>query len=201
MTIKGEVLETKRLLKELTDFPDHRPIRFIDALNQQRLLPWDFCLAWEDFQNMVQTCFKAKSAGRSFVERGEYDIINEENGALLRVENWTVRPGMTLSMAIILRKSIKKGKHDYRCPSCKSQYTRPAGAAASYVYNLERVRMDKYCRRWFQISSETTIMEIGSHATEQQNGLNSNTSEPSKDDDLMHIQRFHIRVNEIESRR
>ncbi|RPB07441.1 hypothetical protein P167DRAFT_404274 [Morchella conica CCBAS932] len=155
-----------------------------------------------DFQNMVQTCFKANSAGKSFVERGEYDIINEENGALLRVEDWTVRPGMTLSMAIILRKSIKKGENDYRCPACKTQYTRPVGTAAGY--DLERVQcMDKYCKRWFQISSEVTaVATIDAYTiTGEQSDLSSTTSysgEHSKvDDDLTSIQRFHIRVKEI----
>lgn len=37
--------------------------------------------------------------------------------------------------------------------------------------------------------------------SEEQNDLSSNSGKPnSKDDELMHIQRFHIRVNEIDSR-
>lgn len=88
----------------------------------------------KDFRTIVSMCFK-ESAGKSFVERGEYDITNEESGALLRPEDWTVMAGMKLSMAIIIRKNVKKGERDHRCPACGTQYTGPVGTG----YHLERV--------------------------------------------------------------
>jgi hypothetical protein len=81
-----------------------------------------------------------ESAGRSFVERGEYDIVNEESGALMRMEDWhkNIRPGILLSMAIVVRKNIEKGEkgeNGYRCPACKTEYTGSVGTG----YQLERV--------------------------------------------------------------
>ncbi|KAH0608790.1 uncharacterized protein H6S33_001018 [Morchella sextelata] len=195
--VTDEVRETNVVLKRVENgmkyvgfSPDHDPIRFIDALNGQRLLPWELCLKWEDFRSLIQMSFK-ESAGKSFVERGEYDIVNEESGALMRMEDWrnNIRPGILLSMAIVVRKKIEKGENDYRCPACKTEYTGSVGTG----YQLERVNCT-YCKRWFQITSQITVVEIDPDATEQQNGLSSNSGEPSKDDDLMHIQRFHIRA-------
>ncbi|RPB07445.1 hypothetical protein P167DRAFT_579267 [Morchella conica CCBAS932] len=199
MVIDG-VQETNIVLKRVENgmrylgfsTPDNAPIIFIDALGYERPLPYDLCLKYEDFRTIVSMCFK-ESAGKSFVERGEYDITNEESGALLRPEDWTVMAGMKLSMAIIIRKNVKKGGRDHRCPACGTQYTGPVGTG----YHLERVNC-KYCKRWFQITSQIKVVEIDTvDDTEEQNDLGSDSGKPSKDDDLMHIQRFHIRVNEI----
>ncbi|KAI5839119.1 hypothetical protein DFP73DRAFT_221937 [Morchella snyderi] len=124
-------------MKHMGFSPDHEPIRFIDALNGQRLLPWEYCKTWEDFRSLVQMGFK-ESAGKSFVERGEYDIINEESGALLKMEEWgnIIKPGILLSMAIVIRKQMEKGKNDHRCPGCQTRYTGSVGIGNE----LERVK-------------------------------------------------------------
>ncbi|KAI5836806.1 hypothetical protein DFP73DRAFT_570522 [Morchella snyderi] len=198
MVLKNEVRGNSRLLEGLSEFSNQRTIRFIDALDVKRLIPLDLCQQWEDFRTILPMFFR-DSAGKSFVEKGEYDIMNEENGALLRPENWsyTVRAGMTFSMAIVLRKTIVKGENDYRCPACKTRYIRPGDTATGH--GLERVQcVDKYCRRWFQITTQTTVVEVTPFSPELPNDLGSNTSEYSNEDALVHIQRFHIRVDEIE---
>ncbi|KAI5850568.1 hypothetical protein DFP73DRAFT_239062 [Morchella snyderi] len=170
--------------------PDHEPIRFVDALGYERPLPFDLCL---NYENIVSMCFK-ESPGKSFVERGDYDITNEESGALLGPEDWTVTAGMMLSMAIVIRKNVRKGESDHRCPGCGTKYTGHVGTG------YQRVNCT-YCKRWFQITSKITVVDTPPNDPEQKESLSSGTGEPSKNNDLMHIQRFHIRVNEVDSRR
>ncbi|KAI5847033.1 hypothetical protein DFP73DRAFT_362752 [Morchella snyderi] len=126
-------------MKYLGFSPDYEPIMFIDAFNGQSLLPWESCSTWEKFRTLMQMQYSA-SAGRSFVERGEYDIINEESGALLGVQDWrkTIKPGMLLSMAIVLREETEKDENDYTCPVCKTQYAGPVGSSTGHT--LERVK-------------------------------------------------------------
>ncbi|KAG6872910.1 hypothetical protein C0995_005316, partial [Termitomyces sp. Mi166 len=86
------------------------PVRLIDAMNTTIDLPFDLCSTPHDFADLVKFLFR-KHRGRSYVERGQYALTigdKESN----RIDNilWRkhVRPGHTITMNILIRKSDTK---------------------------------------------------------------------------------------------
>lgn len=88
------------------------------------------------FEHFLKSIFK-DSVGGSWVDAGKYEIADEAGGAILNMRKWSdsIKPGMTLSMAMILWKQQVSGNRlKHTCPSCHSPYN------AVKRRDLERVR-------------------------------------------------------------
>lgn len=77
-----------------------------------------------------------RSVGKSWVNAGRYQITNESGGGILTAKDWkdTIKAGMTVSMAMVLRKDADFATTEHDCPSCKSPYH------GSKSKDLERVQ-------------------------------------------------------------
>lgn len=69
---------------------------------------------------MLRVTFR-QSAGRSWVDAGQYELMDERTGGVLTAEEWTssVKPGMLLSMAMVIRIRGSSEAEKQRCPSCE----------------------------------------------------------------------------------
>lgn len=87
------------------------------------------------FQEVLKLNFK-DSIGSSWVDAGRYEIANEAMGTVLTAKDWEdiIEPGMTLSMAMLLRKRNVADTTGHNCPSGDWPYNGAAGK------DLERVR-------------------------------------------------------------
>lgn len=72
------------------------------------------------------------------MEAGRYKIRDETagRGGILTAKEWNnrIKPGMTVSMAMVLRKQVLANKTEHNCPACNSPYTGPKSN------DLERVQ-------------------------------------------------------------
>lgn len=72
------------------------------------------------------------------MEAGRYKIRDETagGGGVLNAKEWnnSIKAGMTVSMAMILRKQVVANKTEHNCPACNSLYTGPKSN------DLERVQ-------------------------------------------------------------
>lgn len=76
---------------------------------------------WQDFHDLVKLNFK-DSAGKGWVNTGQYEISDETTGIVLIAKEWDtlISPGMTLSMAMILEIEVENAEENNKCPSCDS---------------------------------------------------------------------------------
>lgn len=62
-------------------------------------------------------------AGDSFVRRGDYKILAQDNNQVIFPEDFpsAVYPGLTVDMSIVLRQILEVGddNDEYPCPRCK----------------------------------------------------------------------------------
>ncbi|KAI5841980.1 hypothetical protein DFP73DRAFT_586212 [Morchella snyderi] len=100
---------------------DVEVIYFIDAFDRQRVFDFEMCKKWEDFHDLVKLNLK-DSAGKDWVNAGQYEISDETTGIVLTAKKWDtlISPGMTLSMAMILEIEVENAEENGNCPSCDS---------------------------------------------------------------------------------
>ncbi|KAF8054340.1 hypothetical protein FPV67DRAFT_1131236 [Lyophyllum atratum] len=97
-----------------------KPIYFIDAMNIKTSLPMEFCHTRSDFEDLLKFMFR-KRRGRRFVERADYALTNGDAEALNDHKTWhaLVKPGITITMHIVLRLKTQNTANDSRrCPTC-----------------------------------------------------------------------------------
>jgi hypothetical protein len=79
---------------------------------------------WQIFHGYLELSFRNRPGYAKIVQR-EYNIAEEDGeGALITVDTWAqlIRPGMTLSLSMILRKSAAPER---ACPRCNIQCIGP----------------------------------------------------------------------------
>lgn len=78
------------------------------------------------FEDFLKYSFK-ESAGSCWVEAGRYEIVDESGGGVLTSKDWkkNIKPGMRLSMAMVLRKEKAFDTVGHNCPSCNQEYQGP----------------------------------------------------------------------------
>lgn len=77
------------------------------------------------FEDFLKFNFN-RSVGKSWVEAGQYTIRDESasEGGILTAKEWnkSIKAGMTVSMAMVLRRSAAANTTEHDCPSCNSPY-------------------------------------------------------------------------------
>ncbi|THH12861.1 hypothetical protein EW146_g7299 [Bondarzewia mesenterica] len=86
----------------------HKPIRFSDMLGQTIHLPMELCISPEAFPKLFDRLLRlyfSNRAGRSYVERGDYDLTLQLNDALVDPATWSfhVKPGTSINMNAVLK--------------------------------------------------------------------------------------------------
>lgn len=157
-TTLQRIEKSKDIPKTIGWSPDYKPIMFIDALDRRVELPYEWCVTWPAFCDIIKSGFR-RDPESVWVNKGLFEVLNEgENGALITKESWEniLQPGMQLSMAMLLMK--QKSRHqipgEQSCPACETPYK-----GYGKCKDLERVRCAK-CGTWFQVSSEPRIREL-----------------------------------------
>lgn len=89
----------------------------------------------QGFVDFLAFSFK-NSVGKSWVEAGRFKITDEGGGNILSEKEWkdSIKPGMTLSMAMVLRKRDDPDTTEHNCPACEMTYT------GEKTKDLERVK-------------------------------------------------------------
>ncbi|KAL0635228.1 hypothetical protein Q9L58_005874, partial [Maublancomyces gigas] len=170
------------------DTSDCQTIRLIDALDRE-----------SGFEDFLKFNFN-RSFGKSWVEAGRYKIRDETagGGGILTAKEWnnSIKAGMTVSMAMVLRKQVVANETEHNCPACNSPYTGPKSN------DLERVQCKK-CATFFQVSSEPRVVELPDDVTDQGslssstgNAKHMNSSEVVDMDEIQYFRRLHV-LNEL----
>jgi hypothetical protein len=95
----------------------------------------DFCLI---FYGYLELIFKNQRSYAKIVQR-EYNLAEEDGeGALITVDKWAelIKPGMSISLSMILRRSSAPER---ACPRCNTQCSGPELAGRRlrwYVHNI-----------------------------------------------------------------
>ena len=97
------------------------PVRFEDALGRHHIVPSEY--TWDMFEGVILGVFKT-SPGRSFVERGAYDLYNVRNpNMLIEKAQWAgFLPGERIMMAMVVsRPTCQSGRRPNE--SCRSRHS------------------------------------------------------------------------------
>jgi hypothetical protein len=98
--IQRQLARLERFLPKQIDLP---VVRFRDAFNKMRSLPYDLSRQWQTFQGLVAVIFMNRQ-GLHRVNKGQYFVTDVRIGQRLNPTFWSnaIEPGDELSMTMIL---------------------------------------------------------------------------------------------------
>lgn len=109
------------------------------------------------FQEFLAFSFRL-SVGSSWVKDGRYTITDEGAGDILIARAWKsrIKPGMVLSMAMVVRKPHGRSSPAHNCPACGMAH------GGEETMDLKRVRWydDEYVLRKLR-RADSTIIQHG----------------------------------------
>ncbi|KAH8145020.1 uncharacterized protein LAJ45_10930 [Morchella importuna] len=100
---------------------DFEGVIFTDALDRRMALPFEYCATWEQFYGHLKLSFLSLP-GERWVNDGRFEIYDEQNKLALSSEQWNtaIKPGMVISMTMLLHVPSKEHQEGERCPFCQS---------------------------------------------------------------------------------
>ncbi|KAF8541991.1 hypothetical protein BDD12DRAFT_442090 [Trichophaea hybrida] len=93
------------------------PLKLLDALDRELLVPLHLASSFTIFHDILEIMHR-NQPGYTKILQHEYRLADEDsNGTPISVNNWTgiVRPGMSVSLSMVLRKPYTNSR---RCPRC-----------------------------------------------------------------------------------
>ncbi|CAA7264958.1 unnamed protein product [Cyclocybe aegerita] len=111
-------------------FPSRVDITILDVERDKVfVMRVDDCETWEGFHSRLAERFKDPTkAGHGLVQKGQYEIEDEEHNVVITREDWKPKPGMVLGITVVLACTLERraSSASVACPYCESivQYDR-----------------------------------------------------------------------------
>ncbi|PSR84398.1 hypothetical protein PHLCEN_2v5455 [Hermanssonia centrifuga] len=171
-------------------------IYLTDLLDEKVFVPIQHCGSQIEFHQYLKFFFRNR-AGRTFVDRGNYDLTAQSTNQLVIHQSWaeSVKPGMALVMSAL----VKVSKSDRGvCPKCKI-----LNDAASIEDELNEIQCS-YCRTIFRVfddrfeevedeSAQVTGLTTGANSSAQSKaGADRSPHRRTTEDEAQYVRRISV---------
>ncbi|KAI5845578.1 hypothetical protein DFP73DRAFT_526137 [Morchella snyderi] len=134
VALSRKVIENTSPRQLFTPPPDHQPIQFIDALDRNVYVSLTWVSTWEGFHDHLK-------------------LYDELAKTIIPSEQWnaTIKPGMVISMTMLVHVPSGVYEEGQRCPFCQSWGRRYSKKGRNICFG---------CRKWFPVAP-VQFIQIG----------------------------------------